>query len=154
MIVVTNHPLINFPPFMCDAIRKLFHPVLIMVRTYHKFPLRLHLLFYRYFWKPTGCYHYLILGSGLLSSLSLLGNTTTIQSMLCTSSSGAILVNQSSHRSTLWVWCIAPNDLIPASSQSYYKWTTSTRVFIPMFDKSSSTVTPTVVTTDTNISGS
>ena len=101
----------------------------------------------------TGCPHDLMPGSGLLSFFLVPVNIEMIQSMLGTSSPDGGLVIQYTHWYKLWVGHTYPSELTQDSLSSYSIWITTFLYFIPVSDKSSSTGTPTVVITDTNISG-
>ena len=117
-------------------------------------PFMLHLFFIISFSAPTGFYHDLILGSGFPSSFFHPGNTSIIQSMLGTSSSGYGLVIHSTHWSTLWFHHTSSSDFNQYYSKSHSKRITALLEFIIISDNASSTGTPTDVTTATDLSGS
>ena len=74
--------------------------------------------------------------------------------MLVTPSSGYGLVIHSTQGYMLWVFHPSRNDFIQDGSQPHSIWNTVCLVFIPIYDKSYSTITPTSITTATNIFGS
>ena len=83
------------------------------------------IFFRRSFSATTGFAHYLIMGSGFLSSFFLLGDTTISQSILGTSSSGSGLFRHSTHWSTLWISDPSYSGFNQSSSQSHSKLITS-----------------------------
>ena len=75
------------------------------------------------------------------------GNNSVIHLMLETYSPNDIILIQSTHYSTLWVVYKSPNGLTHDSLKSHSLWITTFLASIPIIDKSSLTVTTTLVTT-------
>ena len=92
-------------------------------------------------------------GSGLMSFFLVTRDTATRKLMLGTSSIYGGLFRKSTHWYTLWIWHTSTGDLTQYAFPYHYKWITTFMDFIPIYAKSSSTDTPTVVITATNISG-
>ena len=76
------------------------------------------------------------------------------QLMLGTASPDGGLVRKYIHWSTLWICDTYLSELTQDTFPSHSIWITTFLEFIPIPDKTSSTVTTTVVIADTNISGS
>ena len=98
--------------------------------------------------------HDMMPGSRLLSFFLVSGNTTMSQSILGVSSPYGGLVSQSTHLSTLFVVHNPSSDLTQDAFPSHSILITTFMDFIPISAKASSTGSPTVVITATDIYGS
>ena len=114
----------------------------------------LNLLFNRSLNAFTGCAHDLFPGSTILRSTSVSGNTDMGQSMLGTYSPGNGLVIQYTHYSTLWVGHTSPSDFTQYASPSHSIRITPFLVLIPIPAKAYYYDIPTVLITNTDLSGS